>query len=252
MDALDLARRSGLKPDENAWRVQKQMIKFLETDWQNPDDGIWEVRRRKRQFTHSKVMAWVAVDRMVASAEMLGIPEELARWRKLRQDIHDEICREAFRPDLNSFVQHYGSREPDASLLMLPLVGFLPHSDPRMLGTVEFIQTTLIRDGLVQRYRTRSDLDGLPPNEGAFLLCTFWLADNLFLQGRHSEAGEMFERVLSLRNDVGLLSEQYDPQSGRFLGNFPQAFSHIGLINTARNLTRAGGPAHDRRSRSTI
>jgi len=246
MDTLDLARRSGLKPDDNAWRVQQGMMKFLETDWQNPDEGIWEVRGPKRHFTHSKVMAWVAADRTLAAVDCCGMPGDAARWRKLRQKIHDEICTKAFNPELNSFVQYYGSREPDASLLLLPLVGFLPASDPRMIGTVEFIQKTLMRDGLLERYRTRPDVDGLPPNEGTFLLCTFWLADNLHLQGRDAEAREIFERLLSLQNDVGLLPEQYDPQRRRFLGNFPQAFSHIGLINTARNLTKAGGPAQDR------
>lgn len=195
-------------------------------------------------------MAWVAADRAVKAVEEFGLPGDLDRWRKLRRDIHDQVCREGFNTGVNAFVQYYGSREPDASLLMLPLVGFLPATDPRMIGTVDYIQKLLVRDGYVDRYITQPGVDGLPPGEGAFLLCTFWLADNLSLQGRHAEAREIFERLLSVRNDVGLLSEQYDPECKRLVGNFPQAFSHIGLINTARNLSKAGGPAQDRRRES--
>jgi GH15 family glucan-1,4-alpha-glucosidase len=250
MDALYVARRHGLTPDENAWRVQRAMMQFLETDWQMPDEGIWEVRGPRRQFTHSKVMAWVAADRAVKGVEELGYSGDVDRWRKLRGEIHSQICREGFNADVNSFVQYYGSREPDASLLMLPLVGFLPATDPRMIGTIDYIQKLLVRDGLVDRYLTHPDVDGLPPGEGSFLLCTFWLADNLSLQGRQHEARAIFERLLNIRNDVGLLSEQYDPVGRRLLGNFPQAFSHVGLINTARNLTRAGGPAEERRQNS--
>jgi GH15 family glucan-1,4-alpha-glucosidase len=171
---------------------------------------------------------------------------DAVKWRGLRSAIHDEVCREGFDPAVNSFVQYYGSKEPDASLLMLPLVGFLPATDPRMLGTVNYIQRRLSRDGFVDRYPAAPHVDGLPPGEGAFLLCTFWLADNFALQGRYDEARALFERLLSLRNDVGLLSEQYDSDARRMLGNFPQAFSHVGLINTARNLIRRGGPAEDR------
>jgi GH15 family glucan-1,4-alpha-glucosidase len=246
MDALHLARRVGLPPSENAWRIQRAILDFLETDWQRPDEGIWEVRGPRRDFTHSKVMAWVAMDRAVKSVEEFGLPGEAAKWRALRRQIHDQVCARGYDPDLNSFVQYYGSRDPDASLLMLPLVGFLDANDPRMRGTVDYIQRRLGRDGFIDRYPTVPDVDGLPPGEGAFLLCTFWLADNLALQGRHREAREIFERLLSLRNDVGLLAEQYDPRARRLLGNFPQAFSHVGLINTARNLTRHGGPAEDR------
>lgn len=246
MDALHLARRSGLQPDENAWRVQRALLRFLETDWHKPDEGIWEVRGPQRHFTHSKVMAWVAMDRAVHAVEDFGLPGELAKWKEIRDEIHEQVCRVGFNSKVNSFVQHYDSTDPDASLLMLPLVGFLPASDPRMVGTVEYIQKTLVRDGFVERYPTRPEVDGLPPGEGAFLLCTFWLADNLALQGRYDEAREIFERLLGLCNDVGLLSEEYDPHARRLLGNFPQAFSHIGLINTARNLSRGGGPAEDR------
>ena len=247
MDSLHLARRSGLPPNDNAWRIQRALLKFLETDWQEPDEGIWEVRGPRRQFTHSKVMAWVAMDRAVKSVEEFGLTGELSKWRRLRRQIHDDICREGFDPTLNSFVQYYGSKETDASLLMLPLVGFLPATDPRMRGTVDYIQRRLVRNGFVDRYVPVPHVDGLPPGEGSFLMCTFWLADNLALQGRDDEAREIFERLLSLRNDVGLLSEQYDPDAHRLTGNFPQAFSHVGLINTARNLTRRGGPADDRR-----
>jgi GH15 family glucan-1,4-alpha-glucosidase len=247
MDAFHVARRHGLTEEENAWDVQQFLMKFLETDWERPDEGIWEVRGPKRQFTHSKVMAWVAADRAVRAVEKFGLAGDSNRWRRLRQEIHAQVCAVGFNADVNSFVQYYGSREPDASLLMLPLVGFLPATDSRIIGTVNYIQERLVRDGLVDRYLTHSEVDGLPEGEGTFLLCTFWLADNLALQGRQPEAREVFERLLSVRNDVGLLSEQYDPHNRRLVGNFPQAFSHVGLINTARNLSSAAGPAHDRR-----
>lgn len=246
MDALLLARRKGLPPSDNAWQIQLAMMSFLQTDWNKPDEGIWEVRGPQRHFTHSKVMAWVAVDRAVKSVEQFDLPGPVEKWRKLRKEIHQQVCNAGFDPGLNSFVQYYGSRDPDASLLMLPLVGFLPATDPRILGTVEYIQKTLRRNGFVERYPCREEVDGLPPGEGAFLLCTFWLADNLALQGRDEEAREIFEGLLELRNDVGLLSEQYDSEAKRFMGNFPQAFSHIGLINTADNLARRHGPAKDR------
>lgn len=246
MDALHLARRIGVAPSEDAWRVQLELMRFLETDWHRPDEGIWEVRGPRRHFTHSKIMAWVAMDRGVKAVEEFGLEGPVDKWRRLRDEIHDQVCREGFDPELNAFVQYYGAKQLDASLLMAPLVGFLPPTDPRMVGTVEAIQERLVRDGFVDRYPTLPEVDGLPPGEGAFLICTFWLADNLALQGRYDEALEIFERVLDVRNDVGLLSEEYDPDAGRLVGNFPQAFSHLGLINTARNLTRAGGPADDR------
>jgi GH15 family glucan-1,4-alpha-glucosidase len=191
-------------------------------------------------------MAWVAVDRAVKAVERFGLEGPVDRWRRLRDVIHEDVCRQGYDADLGAFVQSYGSKLLDASLLMIPLVGFLPATDPRMLGTVRAIQQHLVADGFVARYQTLPHVDGLPPGEGAFLPCTFWLADNLVLQGRVSEARELFERLLSLRNDVGLLSEEYDPVSRRLLGNFPQAFSHMGLINTAWNLTRHGGPAEHR------
>jgi len=246
VDALHFARRAGLAPDENAWRIEREMVRFLETDWRKPDEGIWEIRGPRRHFTHSKVMAWVALDRAVDAVEKYGLPGEVDKWRALRDEIHHEVCQRGFHPDVNSFVQHYDSDEPDASLLMISLVGFLPPTDPRMIGTVNYIQKRLVRDGFVDRYLSDSEIDGLPSGEGAFLLCTFWLADNLALQGREMEATRLFEKLLSLRNDVGLLAEEYDVHSRRLVGNFPQAFSHIGLINTARNLTERIGPAEDR------
>jgi GH15 family glucan-1,4-alpha-glucosidase len=245
-DALHYARRVGLEPDENAWRVERAMIQFVESAWKDLDEGIWEVRGPRRLFTHSRVMAWVAVDRAVKAVERFGLEGPVDRWRRLRRMIHDDVCRNGYDPSIGGFVQYYGSKLLDASLLMIPLVGFLPATDLRMLGTVRAIQRHLVSDGFVARYQTLPEVDGLPPGEGAFLPCTFWLADNLALQGRHAEARELFERLLAIRNDVGLLSEEYDPVSRRLLGNFPQAFTHVGLINTARNLTRRGGPAEHR------
>lgn len=245
-DALHYARRIGLDPDDNAWRVERAMVRFVESAWKEPDEGIWEVRGPRRLFTHSRVMAWVAVDRAVKAVERFGLEGPADQWRLLRQAIHDDVCRNGYDPGLGAFVQYYGSRLLDASLLMIPLVGFLPATDLRMLGTVRAIQEHLVSDGFVARYQTVPEVDGLPPGEGAFLPCTFWLADNLALQGRRPEARELFARLLTLRNDVGLLSEEYEPVSRRLLGNFPQAFTHMGLINTARNLARGGGPAEHR------
>jgi GH15 family glucan-1,4-alpha-glucosidase len=248
MDTLHFARRVGLPPDENAWRVQRALVQFVESAWERPDESIWEVRGPRRHFTHSKVMAWVAVDRAVKAVERFGLDGPVERWRQIRDRIHADVCRHGFDADCNAFVQYYGAKELDASLLMIPLVGFLPATDPRMSGTVKAILERLLVDGFVLRYATSPAVDGLPPGEGAFLACTFWLADNLALQGRYDEAREVFGRLLGIRNDVGLLSEQYDPVARRLVGNFPQAFSHVGLINTARNLTRRGGPAEDRAS----
>ncbi len=247
MDALHLARRAGLGFDEDSWHVQRALLGFLDTAWQEPDEGIWEVRGPRRHFTHSKVMAWVALDRGVKVVERWGMEGEVERWRALRDQIKEEVFREGFDAKRNSFVQYYGSRDPDASLLMLPLVGFVPASDPRMQGTVELIQKELLRDGFVYRYPGNEEVDGLPEGEGAFLLCTFWLADNLALQGRRTEAREIVERMMSLRNDTGLLPEQFDPRTRRFLGNFPQAFSHVGLINSVLNVRAADRAAGERR-----
>jgi GH15 family glucan-1,4-alpha-glucosidase len=237
MDSMHLARQEGLPEDENAWNIQRSLIEFLESGWKEPYQGIWEVRGPRRHFTHSKVMAWVAADRAVKAVEKFGLPGELNAWRALRDEIHADVCRRGFDSQRNAFVQHYGSEDPDASLLMLPLVGFLPAADARMRGTVELIQRELTDGPFVYRYPRAQNVDGLPAGEGAFLLCSFWLANNLALQGCHAEARGILEQMLDLRNDVGLLSEQYSVADKRFLGNFPQAFSHVGLINTARSLT---------------
>jgi GH15 family glucan-1,4-alpha-glucosidase len=246
MDSFHTARKYGIAPDEDAWRVQKLLLDYLEGVWNEPDDGIWEIRGPRRHFTHSKVMAWVALDRAVRDAEEFGLECPLERWRALRALIHADVCRHGFDAERNTFVQYYGGRDPDAALLMLPLVGFLPCRDPRMLGTIAAIRRDLMQDGLVHRYVTRPAVDGLPPGEGAFIACTFWLADCLGMLGAIDEATAIFERLLDLRNDVGLLAEEYDPVAKRMLGNFPQAFSHVGLVNTAHNLATRRGPAEQR------
>jgi GH15 family glucan-1,4-alpha-glucosidase len=248
MDCLYQARRAGVPANGEAWDLQRHLLHYIESCWEQPDEGLWEVRGGRQHFTHSKIMAWVAVDRMVKSAELYGLEGPLARWRALRERIHAQVCQQGFDPSRNTFVQAYGSKALDASLLMIPLVGFLPPEDPRVRGTVEAIQRELCHDGFVYRYDTRQVKDGLPPGEGAFLACSFWLADNLTLMGRLDEARELFEHLLGLSNDVGLLSEQYDVGRRRMVGNFPQAFSHLALITTAQNLSRMGGPDHLRMS----
>ena len=248
MDVFHLTRRLGLPPNEDAWRVQRAVMKFLEEGWKEADEGIWEVRGPRRHFTHSKVMAWVAFDRAVAAVEKFGLSGPVERWRRIRDEVRADVMARGFNSASNAFVQYYGSTTADASLLMLPSLGFIAADDPRMIGTIALIRRQLERDGFLSRYPTDPDVDGLPPGEGSFLLCTFWLADVLALQGKRDEAAAIFERLLSLRNDVGLLAEQYDPRARRQLGNFPQAFSHVGLINTARNLHRHGGPAEDRQA----
>ena len=224
------------------------LIASLEKSWQEPDNGIWEVRGEKRHFTHSKVMAWVAVDRAIKTAEQNRFAAPLKRWRRLRARIHAQVCRRGYDPARRSFVQYYGSNEVDASLLLVPLVGFLPPTDPRVRGTLAAVQRDLLVDGLVARYRTTKELDGLPPGEGLFLPCSFWLADNLCLAGRRDEAEALFARLVALRNDVGLLAEEYDPRARRQLGNFPQAITHVALINTAHNVSGRGGPSEHRSS----
>ena len=241
LDAMHHAREGGLDASAESWHLQRALVCHLEEIWEAPDEGIWEVRGGRQHFTHSKVMAWVALDRAIKGAERYGLDGPLDRWRATRKRIHEEVCARGFDPALGSFVQAFGSKQLDASLLMLPLVGFLPSDDPRIRGTVEAIERDLTVDGFVLRYDSGATDDGLPPGEGAFLACSFWLADNLLLLGRTDDARALFDRLLSLRNDVGLLSEEYDPHSGRLVGNFPQAFSHIGLIDTALNLSRAVG-----------
>jgi GH15 family glucan-1,4-alpha-glucosidase len=251
-----------LAPDATAWDVQRALTSHVEKIWQEPDEGIWEVRGGRQQFTHSKVMAWVALDRAVKAIEKFGLHGSLEQWRNVRDRIHADVCTNGYDSSRGSFVQAYGSRELDASLLLIPLVGFLPSDDPRVVGTVRAVEEDLMVDGLVHRYHTSRTNDGLPPGEGAFLACSFWYVDNLALCGRHVEAREMFERLLELRNDVGLLAEEYDVQQRRQLGNFPQAFSHVALIDSALNLSayshdrpaeqrsspgRDGGPSRQRR-----
>ena len=246
MDALHQARRGGLEGREADWAFQRALIDHLESIWRQPDEGIWEVRGGPRHFTHSKVMAWVALDRGIKDIDAFGLQGPVDRWRKVRQAIHEEICTHGFDPQLGSFVQSYGSKELDASLLLLPTTGFLPQGDPRIAGTVSAIEQRLVVDGFVHRYDTRSGADGLPPGEGVFLACSFWLADAYALLGRSDEARTLFERLLSLRNDVGLLAEEYDTSRKRLVGNYPQAFSHIALVNTAHNLSHSRKPAHQR------
>ena len=237
--ALHLARKGGLAEPETAWPMQALFIEHLIEIWEQPDDGIWEVRGGRRHFTHSKVMAWAAVDHAIRDAETYGAPAPLERWRAVRDHMHAVICEKAFDAARNTFTQSFNSPELDASLLLLPVVHFLPADDPRMLGTVAAIERELLVDGFVLRYRTQAGADGLPPGEGAFLPCSFWLADIYSLQGRYADARALFERLLGLTNDVGLLSEEYDAQARRQVGNFPQAFSHLSLIRTAMTMRAA-------------
>jgi GH15 family glucan-1,4-alpha-glucosidase len=245
MDCLHQARRAGVDPDPFSWDLQRVLMEFLEGHWRDPDEGIWEVRGPKRHFTHSKVMAWVAADRAVKAVERFGLQGPAERWRRLRDDIRDDVLAHGFDARCNAFTQSYGRPELDASLLLLPLVGFLDARDPRMVATVEAIERELAVDGLVRRYAGRAlgEVDGLPGEEGAFLPCSFWLADNYVLQGRVGEGRALFERLAGLANDVGLLAEEYDITAGRLVGNFPQAFIHVALVNTAHNLGPARGPA---------
>lgn len=245
IDALHQARRGGLETDPSAWKLELGMMDYLESAWAKPDEGIWEVRGPRRHFTHSKMMAWVAVDRAIRGIEQFKLEGPLEKWKALRARIHAEVCERGYDASANAFTQSYDSKSLDASLLMMPLLGFLPATDSRVVGTVAAIEKKLLWDGLVLRYQTDDcNVDGLPGKEGVFLLCTFWLADCYAMMGRKDEARALFERLLSLRNDVGLLAEQYDPDAKRMLGNFPQAFSHVGLINTAMNLLKhQDGPA---------
>jgi GH15 family glucan-1,4-alpha-glucosidase len=236
-DALHHGRLGGLGPSPAAWAVQRALTSHVEKIWTHPDEGIWEVRGARQHFTHSKVMAWVALDRAIKAVQCFGLKGPIGRWSDARRRIHADICTNGYDTRLGSFVQAYGSQELDASLLLIPLVGFLPPDDPRVQGTLKAIGRHLMIDGLVHRYHTSRTDDGLPPGEGAFLACSFWYVDNLALSGRRDEAREMFERLLLLRNDVGLLAEEYDVRSGRQLGNFPQAFSHVALIDSAINLS---------------
>lgn len=245
LDALHQARRAAIPETEASWALQQQLLEYLEGAWDRPDDGIWEVRSGRQRFTQSQVMAWVGFDRGVKAIERSGLAGPLERWRAARDNVHAEVCRCGYDEDLGAFTQAFGSDILDASTLLIPLVGFLPATDPRVVSNARAIQEQLSRDGLVYRYDTKKGADGLPPGEGAFLACSFWLADNLVLMGCVDEGQRLFERLLDLRNDVGLLAEEYDPVARRALGNFPQALSHLALVDTAYSLTQHG-PALER------
>ena len=238
MDALHLARKSGLAPSLAGRSLQCILLEHLEAIWKEPDDGIWEVRGGKRHFTHSKVMAWVAFDRSIKDAETYGFEVPIDRWRAVRYEIHRTVCARGYNTARQAFTQSFDSSELDASLLLMPVLGFLPIDDPRIVRTVTAIERELVSDGLVLRYRTESGADGLPAGEGVFLACSFWLADVYQLQGRIAEANALLDRLLALRNDLGLLSEEYDTKAGLQVGNFPQAFSHLAMVRTALSLHR--------------
>jgi GH15 family glucan-1,4-alpha-glucosidase len=246
MDVHHQARRGGLTTNESGWDAQVKFLEYLARIWREPDQGIWEMRGPAQHFTYSKVMAWVAFDRTIKSAENFGLEGPLDDWRKLRDEICDDVCRHGYNKKLGTFAQAYGSDQLDASLLLLPNVGFLPVTDPRIAGTIKAIEQRLLHDGLVMRYCTEDVEDALPPGEGAFLACSFWLVDAYILQERLDEAENLFRRLVGLCNEVGLLSEEYDPSSKRLIGNFPQAFSHVALVNSAYNLTRVRKPVHQR------
>ncbi|MEV6418680.1 glycoside hydrolase family 15 protein [Streptomyces sp. NPDC051662] len=241
MDSLNVARTAGLPAQPHAWNLQLSLLGFLESKWREPDEGLWEVRGPRQHFVHSKVMAWVAADRAVRTLEDdPSLRGDVTRWRAMRDEVHREVCEQGYDPERNTFTQSYGSAELDAATLLIPRVGFLPPDDPRVVGTVDAVRAELGHGGFLRRYSTTGpSVDGLPGGEGTFLVCSFWLADALHMTGRTAEAMELFERLLALRNDVGLLAEEYDPVTRRQLGNYPQAFSHIGLVVTALTLSGA-------------
>jgi GH15 family glucan-1,4-alpha-glucosidase len=241
MEAVDLARAAGAKPENSVWDLQRVLVEFVENHWEEPDQGIWELRGPPQRLVYSRVMAWVAIDRAVKSVEKYGLEGPVERWRKVRDEIHQQVCAEGYNAEVGAFTQAYGSKELDASLLMMPMMGFLPVQDPRVVGTIEAIQRDLMVDGFVLRYRNSSGVDGLAGDEGAFLPCSLWLVAALAAMGRKDEALELFNRVLSVANDVGLLAEEYDTKRERLVGNFPQAFTHVAFINAARSLVAVGG-----------
>jgi GH15 family glucan-1,4-alpha-glucosidase len=248
MEAIDLARNAGAGTDPVVWDLQRVLTEFVENHWDEPDQGIWELRGPPQRLVYSRVMAWVAMDRAVKSIEQFGLDGPAARWRKVRDAIHEQVCTQGYNAEIGSFTQAYGSKELDASLLLIPRMGFLPTTDSRVIGTIEAVQRDLVEDGFVLRYRSSSGVDGLPGEEGAFLPCTLWLVAGLAQLGRTDEALGFFNRVLSVANDVGLLSEEYDTKRKRLVGNFPQAFTHVALINAASELVAAGaeGPTSTR------
>ena len=252
MDALYQARRGGLDENSRAWAIQCALLHHLASIWREPDEGIWEIRGGQRQFTYSKIMAWVAFDRAIKSATEFGMKGSIDQWEKIRTAIHEDVCRQGYDRDRETFVQIYGEPQLDASLLLIAAVGFLPPDDPRVASTVTAIERELVVDGLVRRYDTSATEDGLPASEGLFLACSFWLADAYQLIGRDADAKVLFERLLELRNDLGLLAEEYDPTRRRLVGNFPQAFSHIGLVNTAHNLTHVDRPSERRSGKKAL
>jgi GH15 family glucan-1,4-alpha-glucosidase len=243
MNALYQAHVGGVRRDENSWNIRLVLLETLEKIWAEPDEGIWEVRGGRQQFVHSKVMAWVAFDRAIRSVEDYGYDGPVEHWRAIRQQIHDQVCQNGFDAEMNSFVQAYGSKALDASLLLLPIVGFLPPDDPRIIGTVAAIERHLLQDGFVRRYDTETGKDGLTGNEGVFLACSFWLVDNYVMMGRRADAEALFEKLVALRNDVGLFAEEYDTVNRRQIGNFPQAFTHVALVNAALRLSEEGQDA---------
>jgi len=248
IDTLCLARTAGLANDDDAWSFQRVLLDYLEGHWADPDSGIWEMRGEPQRFTHSRMMAWVALDRAIHAVQKYGLPGPLARWRALRTRIHRDVCTHGFHRGRGVFVQRYGAPDLDASLLLMPIVGFLPATDRRVVATLDAIERELTVDGFVMRYRSEDTPDGLPAGEGVFLPCSFWLAEAHCLRGRRGAARKLFERLLALRNDVGLLGEEYDPRARCLLGNFPQALTHVALVNTARDLA-SGGPAEHRSAR---
>jgi len=251
LDALHQSREHGVPPEDWSWRLQQELVEQLERVWCEADCGIWEARHGREHFTHSRVMAWVGLDRAVQAGEKHRLDWPLERWRALREQIHREVCEKGYDARLDGFVRSYETREPDGANLLIPIVGFLPADDERVLRNVALTERKLMNNGFVMRYDTEKSEDGMPAGEGAFLACSFWYLDNLVMQGRKNEARRVFDRLLDVRNDVGLLSEEYDPQTGELLGNFPQALSHVCLINSAYNLEQDFGPAHARSSRGT-
>jgi GH15 family glucan-1,4-alpha-glucosidase len=245
-DTLHQSLKAGASWTTEAWALQRSLVEWLESNWSCPDEGLWEVRGGRRHFTHSKVMTWVAFDRVIKSVERIGMPGPLERWRRLRQQIHDDVCSQAWDANRQTFTQYYGGTSVDAALLLIPAVGFLPAHDPRVIGTIKAVEQELLEDGLLLRYRTEHQVDGLPGAEGAFLACSFWLVDAYALTGRLTEAQALYRKLAALANDVGLLSEEYDTHERRLVGNFPQAFSHVALVNSARNLTSARPPSEER------